>query len=221
MNKLLLGHCVRSFRLLHSPTVGMPPANDESGDQMKKMWSVGLAMVGIAAGGFVGCEVGSPDTAIREVGIIIAGFYANPNGNLVSQNSGQAIVSLSITQSGDQIEGVDNNGQIFRGTIGSASDTAATITLNGRTTAGASGIIQATVNTSGTTATMQGTWAEATLYGTVYGQATVPTNSSSGGETSTGTVSSVSTRLFPATAGVEAGRTQLIPPPVRWPVAKS
>ncbi len=135
----------------------------------------GLALI------WAGCEIGSPDQTIRQVGINIAGFYANPEGRVVSRNTGAPIETLNVIQNGDQIEAVDNNGRVFRGRIGSVSGGQASLTLEGRTTAGQVGVIQATVDVSGNTATMRGTWIEATLYGTVYGQATVPTNAGGGG----------------------------------------
>ncbi len=146
-----------------------------------RAWVRRAAAIAMAMALAVGCEIGSPEDVSREVGILLAGFYANPGGRLVSQNSGAPIKTMNILQNGDRIEGVDNNGLVFRGRIGSATGSRATITLEGRTTAGHAGVLQATVDVSGSTATMRGTWIEATLYGTVYGQATVPTNGGGGG----------------------------------------
>lgn len=128
-----------------------------------------------------GCEIGSPDEVVREVGINISGFYANSNGRLVSQNSGAPIVNMNLIQNGEQLQGIDNNGRVFRGRVVAASSSSASITLEGRTSTGVSGVIQATVDVSGGLATMRGTWIEASLYGIVYGQATVPTNQGGGG----------------------------------------
>lgn len=168
-----------------------------------RRWAAMALAVALA----VGCEIGSPEEVIREVGILLEGFYANPNGRLVSQNTGAPIESMNLVQRGDQLEGVDNNGRVFRGRITSASASSALITLEGRTTAGTSGMIQARVNVAGTTATMQGTWIEATLYGIVYGQATVPTNGAGGGNLTispagTITVARGSTTAFTASGGV-------------------
>lgn len=153
-----------------------------------------------------GCEVGSPDEVVRDVGISIGGFYANSNGRLVSQNSGAPIIHMNLIQNGEQLQGIDNNGKVFRGRIVSASSSSATITLEGRTSSGISGMIQATVEVSGGLATMRGTWIEATLYGIVYGQATVPTNPPGGGNlaispSGTITVSRNSSTTFTASGG--------------------
>ncbi len=132
-----------------------------------------------------GCEVGSPDEVVREVGINISGFYANGDGRLVSKNSGAPIINMNLIQNGEQLQGIDNNGRVFRGRVVSSSSSSASITLEGRTSSGVSGVIQATVDVSGNLATMRGTWIEASLYGIVYGQATVPTNQGGGGGTLT------------------------------------
>ena len=56
----------------------------------------------------------------------------------------------------------------------------ATITLSGMTTAGQDGTISGSITVEGSTATMRGTWIEPSLSSTVYGQATVPSNTVSG-----------------------------------------
>jgi acyl-coenzyme A thioesterase PaaI-like protein len=171
---------------------------------MKRILGSGLAVAAVAGAVLVGCEVGSPDTVIAQVGLTIAGFYANLGGTVVSTNTGLAIQTLNLIQDGTDLQAIDNNGRVFRGSISTASDTAAQINLQGTTTAGAQGTIQASVNVAGGTATMQGTWIEPSLYGTVYGTATVPTN---GGSSSSITiagpsvVSNNSTTTFTATGG--------------------
>lgn len=178
---------------------------------MKIRWNRWAAAAGAAAivAGFSACEVGSPDTAIRMVSLAIAGYYTNPDGgNIVSKNTGAAISAITLRQTGDQLEAIDNNGTVFTGTIGDAGTTAASITLNGHTTAGNPATLSGTVEKSGETATMRGTWIEATLYGTVYGTATVPTNGSGGGTgtlaispSGTVNVSRGSTTTFTASGG--------------------
>lgn len=154
---------------------------------MKTRWAktvlLACGLLVCAAFLFMACDIDSPEDTIRDVAIIIAGFYAHPTAGstLVADNTGNPIENMDLRQSGDQLEGIDNNGNIFKGTIGQAGDNQATITLVGMTTAGAEGTIAGTVDVSGSTATMRGTWAEPTLYSTVYGTATVPTNSSGGG----------------------------------------
>lgn len=148
---------------------------------MKKILGAGLAVAAVAGAVLVGCEVGSPDTTIRQVAIIISGFYRGqlPDELLVSNNTGEPITTLNIIQDGDDLQGIDNNGRVFQGTITSESETAARIVLEGTTTANADAMIQATIDLQGTNATMQGTWVEATIYGNVYGIAGVPAGSGS------------------------------------------
>lgn len=120
----------------------------------------------------VSCELDSADSVTRSVNIIVSGFYTNPNGNLVARNSGNAIVNMNLIQDGDQLQGIDNNGNKFSGTIGSVNDAnaSASIVMKGPTTAGKEGTIAATISVSGGTATMQGTWIEDGITSTVYAQ---------------------------------------------------
>ncbi len=126
----------------------------------------------------VGCSGNSGDSIIRSVSIRVSGFYTgNPISNpLVRQNTGNPISNMNIIQTGDNLEAVDNNGNIFRGTISQEDGTIATFMLNGMTTAGAQGTIAGTFTISGTTSTMEGTWTEPALFSPVFGTATVPTN---------------------------------------------
>lgn len=127
------------------------------------------------------CEVGSSDSVTRNVGLDVSGFYQHPNHpaqKLVAENTGLAVTSLSLNQTGDQLEARDNNGSSFSGTIGEASDSSASFTLEGQTTAGQSATISGTITVDGGNATMRGTWIEPSLYSTVYGVGTVPTNAS-------------------------------------------
>lgn len=128
-----------------------------------------------------GCEIGSADSVTRNVGHDVSGFYQHPSHpaqKLVAENTGSAITSLSVRQAGDQLEARDNNGIAFVGTIGEASDSSASFTLEGQTTAGQSATISGTLSVDGGNATMRGTWIEPSLYSTVYGIGTVPTNAS-------------------------------------------
>ncbi len=90
-------------------------------------------------------------------------------------------MSLDLRQDGDLLEGIDNNDRVFKGTIGEVAGEStptsanASFTLSGQTTAGQEGTISGTlIRTGETTAEMRGTWIEASLFGTVYGVATVP-----------------------------------------------
>jgi hypothetical protein len=132
----------------------------------------------------VGCEIDSAESSTRNVDILVSGFYEHPSGRLVDQNTGNPILSMDLRQTGDQLEGIDNNGNIFKGTIGQVDGTLATFNIDGMTTAGADGTISGSIEVSSTEGTgtddgiMRGTWIEPTITSTVYGEATVPENSS-------------------------------------------
>lgn len=133
-------------------------------------FAAGLA---VAALGLAGCEFGSPNKAIRQVAVRIAGLYRNPDGRLVARNTGAPIVQLDVRQMGDRLSGIDNNGSVFDGRIGAVSDNRVSVTFEGMTTSGAEATLVGEVTISGNTATLRGTWIEPTLYSTVFGQATV------------------------------------------------
>ena len=138
----------------------------------------------------LGCSLDSGESATRTVGVSVAGFYiGDPSGNLVRNNTGSPVATMDLRQNGDSLEGIDNNGHIFKGTIGAVDTdgTSASFTLVGQTTAGQEGVMSGTIQKpSDTTAQMRGTWAEPTLFSTISGMATVPANPVSGG-TGTGT----------------------------------
>ena len=125
-----------------------------------------------------GCEVGSPDTSIRQVGISVDGLYAGTltGGRLTSRNSGAAVTQLNLRQTGSSLEATDNNGIRFAGSINGESSSRAPFTLEGRTTAGAVVNIVGTINVSGTTASMIGSWVEPSLIGDIQASASVTTN---------------------------------------------
>ncbi len=159
---------------------------------MKREYIAAIALCSllISSFAFLGCEVGSSDSAVRNLDFNVTGIYRNTdtnanNGKLVSNNSGDPITQLDLRQTGDQLEANDNNGKSFRGTIGDEGD----FTMTGLTTAGQEGTMVGTIEASSGVGTMRGTWAEPTMYGTIYGQATVASNSSSGGSTYTLSVS--------------------------------
>ncbi|MCX6996645.1 MAG: hypothetical protein NTV49_06075 [Kiritimatiellaeota bacterium] len=139
-------------------------------------------MLALAAGSLLtGCEVGSADEVIAGAGGNFSGLYLNPDGgHLVSHNSGSPVDALNLQQDGNQLQAVDNNNLVFSGTLGDVSTQAvASFNLTGQTTAGAAVTVSGTLQKNGTTATMTGLWAEPSLYGSVYGRATVsasPTN---------------------------------------------
>jgi hypothetical protein len=135
---------------------------------------------------FLGCEVGSSDSATRNVSVDFTGFYdsTETNSDFVSPaNSGSRVTSLNVRQSGDQLQAVDNNGIIFEGTLSDSALSSGTATANfrldGRTTAGQSVTISGSLSGTGESGTMRGTWIEPSLLAYVHGDAvinTVPTN---------------------------------------------
>ena len=138
-----------------------------------------VATLGISTLFLLGCEISAADSVVRNVGVDYSGFYVGSGGSLVSKQTGAKVTSLNLRQTGDQLEAVDNNGIVFRGTIGSVVDSTANFNMDGATTAGQSVTIDGTLTADGTEGTMKGTWIEPSLYGTVSGQATInpsPTN---------------------------------------------
>lgn len=133
------------------------------------------ALIGTAV--FNGCSLSSADSTSRSVNMIVQGYYTGKDrGRLVQNNTGATILSLDLRQSGDQLEAVDNNGMIFRGSIGRVDDSTlqTSFTLTGSTTAGQEGSMAGVIAVEGNTGVMQGTWAEPSLFSTFYGVGTVP-----------------------------------------------
>ncbi len=122
-----------------------------------------------------GCEVDSPEIADRNVAINVNGFYQGilSEGRLIHRVSGAAIRYLDLRQTGETLQAYDNNGNIFKGTIGQVTGDRATITLQGKTTSGAVGIISGVIDVSGGTATLSGTWLEEAYSSAVAGRANV------------------------------------------------
>lgn len=146
-----------------------------------------LLMSVLACGLLPGCEVGSADTVVAGSEGNFSGNYTNPNGGaMVTRNSGSAVTSLNISQFGNQLNAVDNNGILFKGTLGDVVNSAAAFTLEGSTTAGAQVTVNGNLSASGSTATMNGVWAEPSFYSSIYGTAGITpiTNSSSTNTTS-------------------------------------
>lgn len=115
-----------------------------------------------------GCEIDSAENATRNVNINVAGYYTGDlEGRIVENNTGASITSFNIIQNGDQLQAIDNNGLIFRGSIGQVTDGSASFSLRGSTTAGQEATLAGSINVEGSTATMQGTWAEPSLFARV------------------------------------------------------
>ena len=133
-----------------------------------------VALGGLLAVGLLpGCEVGSPNSVEATANGNFSGRYANGSSRMVENNSGGAINALGLNQFGNTLEAVDNNGILFKGTIGDILNSSANFTLNGVTTVGQTVAINGTLRASGTTATMTGIWAEPGVYSSIYGTATI------------------------------------------------
>ena len=145
----------------------------------KMLWRAGATLLG----GLVilllgGCEIDSAETVYRDVPIYVSGFYSNPDGGrLVSNSSGSPVTQMNVRQTGDHIEAVDNNGVVYRGTLGAVTaNDGATFTLYGTLPNGHEVTITGRFLVSGTNGTMEGTWIEPDRTGLVYGTAQVPDN---------------------------------------------
>ena len=134
---------------------------------------------------FLGCEVGSSDSAVRNIGLDFSGFYDSTGTNsafVTPANSGARVTSFNLRQSGDLLEAIDNNNIVFHGTVGDPSGSSGTGTssfqLEGYTTAGQPVTISGTLsgaNTGGNSAsaTIDGTWIEPNLYARILGDAII------------------------------------------------
>jgi len=151
-----------------------------------------------------GCEIDSSESVSRNVNIDVTGYYSGSlSGRLVQNNSGAPITGLDLRQNGDRLEAYDNNGMVFRGTIGQVNGNRASFTLEGRTTAGGSGVLSGNITVSGTSATMSGTWFEESVSARVAGNATVqePQSDVSISPTSATLSSDGDTQTFTASGG--------------------
>jgi len=140
--------------------------------RIKWLPSFVIALAGIV--GLLGCDTNSPDTAYRDTQIRVQGVYTRSGGRLVDRNTGAAVTSMNVIQTGNDLQAIDNNGVVFRGRIGSDNESSATFSLAGQTTAGQKVTITGNFTVSGNTGTMDGTWIEPSLTSRIYGSATVP-----------------------------------------------
>lgn len=139
---------------------------------------------------YLGCEIDSANEFRRNLPVNYSGFYSDSDGMLVDRNSGKPIRGLDLRQSGDRLEAVDNNGQIWRGTIGNAGEVGsaftASFTLEGRNSIGREGLFSGTLSTEVTTTTdtngnssstssgegeMRGTYIEDDIFSPFFGTA--------------------------------------------------
>lgn len=143
---------------------------------------IALALLASAAI-YMGCEVDSADTFSRDVATDFSGLYKGcDDGPIVSGISGSNITSLDLRQSGDTLEAVDNNGGLWRGSLGEVQGGRSSFELKGSTTGGAqawfSGTLDSTdggnTNVSGaSTGYMRGTFIQGDRYRTFCGSATI------------------------------------------------
>lgn len=190
-------------------------------------WLRGIAALGLASGAllFQGCEVDSATDVQREVGVDFTGYYTHPDGSshaIVTKNSGTAIKSLDLRQGGDQLEAIDNVGNVWKGSLGEFNGVSSSFELNGYTTAGKKGTFSGTLTTSsaGVTnasssavGTMSGTYIEDDFFSTFLARATIP-GSSPGLTNSTPTNSGSNLTI---TAALDArSMANITPPPGLW-----
>lgn len=127
---------------------------------------------------YTGCSVDSADSVIRSVSINVGGVYrynesaCGGNGRFVSANSGSPVISFDLRQAGDTLEAIDNNGSIYRGTIGNVQETVASFNLEGITTAGNRALVSGNITVNGNQGLMQATWIEDSFFATLCGSST-------------------------------------------------
>ena len=170
-----------------------------------RLLAASLVLIGGLLVGLTGCEVDSASDVQRNVGVNYTGFYQNGDSVIVSRNTGASITTLDLRQTGDRLEAVDNNGSIFKGSIGGVNESEdgnliASFSMEGNTTAGSRGTFSGTLSTSGgsneagvAVGLMTGTWIEDTLYGTFTARARIPGAASGGGGGSDLTIAGPST----------------------------
>ncbi|MDF3130730.1 hypothetical protein P0Y35_16085 [Kiritimatiellaeota bacterium B1221] len=143
---------------------------------MNKFRSFLIMGTALATGAFflflTACEISNGDETVRQVSIQVAGIYSSSSG-IASRQSGQTITSLNISQSGDQLDAIDNLGARWTGTIGQADSSLATVNLKGLTSTGEQVVITGNISIDGTSGTLSGSWIEPVIRSDVYAQATV------------------------------------------------
>lgn len=119
-----------------------------------------------------GCDISTGDDVSRNVGIRLSGSYTNPEG-IPERQSGKQITRFTLSQSGDKLFVIDNEGTRWNGRIGSVEDSSATVTLRGLTTDRNEVVITGVIRVEGTTATFTGTWVEPGFSSPVFAEASV------------------------------------------------
>jgi hypothetical protein len=169
-----------------------------------------------------GIDTASPVVSSDGNVINVAGVYRNEESSpIVSPtNSGLPVIQIDLRQNGSSLEGIDNNGKIFRGTLGRASEgNRASFNMTGQTTDGKDVTISGTILIEGIIGTMSGTWIEPDRYATILAKALGPS------VTSNTTAISIS---FLGSASLTNGQSKTFsaivtgnPAPVTWSATPS
>jgi len=149
----------------------------------------GLALPLAALLGTIGCDVDSTDSTTSVVsdndGKIhsYAGLYMNTEegstngyGALVfpaNRQSGVKLIWLRLLQYGSVLEGYDNAGMTWAGSISAQNGAVASFGLQGRTTAGVSVDIAGTLSYADQQSTLDASWIEPGFAGSIFGTAAV------------------------------------------------
>ena len=149
----------------------------------------GLALPLAALLGTIGCDVDSTDSTTSTVSdnegnvYSYAGLYMNTEegstngyGALVfpaNRQSGVKLIWLRLLQYGSVLEGYDNAGMTWAGSISAQNGAVASFGLQGRTTAGVSVDIAGTLSYADQQSTLDASWIEPGFAGSIFGTATV------------------------------------------------
>lgn len=164
--------------------LGKPPMKS-SADRTLLFRRLAFAALGFVAAVSVlvmvsACTVDSANAVSRSVSADVTGVYrydsdsCNNDGRFVSANSGSRVIYFDVRQIGDQLEAIDNNGIIFRGTIGHVSDSSASFNITGSTTAGNGVTVSGSIEIGSGKGVMRATWIEDNFFATVCGSANGP-----------------------------------------------
>jgi len=119
------------------------------------------------------CDIQSGNETVRNVSVNMAGTYRKESG-IPSRQSGATTTRLSITQSGNQLYGVDEHNRRWQGSVTRAEGTNfATFNLKGSTTAGGDVTMTGDVRIDGTNARIVGLWVEPGFTSNFSAEATV------------------------------------------------
>ncbi|MDD2240423.1 MAG: hypothetical protein PHO14_04540 [Kiritimatiellae bacterium] len=164
------------MRLLRPPALGPLAA------------AVAFSLLALGLGA---CDIGSTDSTSAVVsndgGSIydFSGLYASVSNSTETNNgantlvypsnrqSGKMLTWLRLLQYGSVLEGYDNAGMNWEGSISSLSGSTAQFNLQGRTTTGAAVEITGALRYADQSSTMDATWIEPGFAGSIFARATV------------------------------------------------